>query len=141
MTVILFLHWFGSSELWLISWHNILLSRSLTFFLKCCFSIWRSLMIICFNFYSSFCNPPICETVAFSKQVIRLVVPEMPETSSFASVGLFCSTGVRSNRPEVFFKKGALRNFEKFTGRHLCLQLYYKRDFGTGGFLWILRNF
>ena len=32
----------------------------------------------------------------------------------------------RSSRPEVFFKKVVLRNFAKFTGKHLCqsLQLY-----------------
>ena len=27
---------------------------------------------------------------------------------------------VRDTRPEVFCKKGALRNFAKFTGKHLC---------------------
>ena len=26
----------------------------------------------------------------------------------------------RSSRPEVFCKKGVLRNFAKFTGKHLC---------------------
>ena len=26
----------------------------------------------------------------------------------------------RSSRPEAFCKKGALRNFAKFTGKHLC---------------------
>ena len=26
----------------------------------------------------------------------------------------------RSSRPEVFFKNGVLRNFAKFTGKHLC---------------------
>ena len=29
----------------------------------------------------------------------------------------------RSSRPEVFCKKGVLRNFAKFTGKHLKLQL------------------
>ena len=50
-------------------------------------------------------------------------------------------------------RKGALRNFVKFTGKHLwqslffnkaadhSLQLYLKRDSGTGVFRWILRNF
>ena len=52
-------------------------------------------------------------------------------------------------------RKGVLRNFRKFTGKHLCqilffnkvaglrLQLFlnYKRDSGTDVFLWILRNF
>ena len=26
--------------------------------------------------------------------------------------------------PEVFFKKGALKNSEKFTGKHLCQSLF-----------------
>ena len=29
----------------------------------------------------------------------------------------------RSSRPEVFCKKGVLRNFSKFTGKHLCQNL------------------
>ena len=33
---------------------------------------------------------------------------------------LLSATGFRSSRPEVFCKKGVLRNFAKFTGKHLC---------------------
>ena len=59
----------------------------------------------------------------------------------------------RSSRPDVFCEKSVLRNFAKFTGKHLCqslfliklqpwgLQLYLIRDSGTGVFLWILQNF
>ena len=32
---------------------------------------------------------------------------------------------VRSSRPEVFCKKGVLRNFAKFTGKHLCQSLFF----------------
>ena len=39
----------------------------------------------------------------------------------------------RSSRLEVFFKKGVVRYFAKFTGKHLCRRLFF--------FLWILRNF
>ena len=58
----------------------------------------------------------------------------------------------KSSRPEVFCKKGVVRNFAKFTGKPCArvsflmksqasdLQLYWKRDFGTGVFLWILWN-
>ena len=54
--------------------------------------------------------------------------------------------------PEVFCEKGVLRNFAKFTGKHLCqslllikvqvsgLQFYWKRNSVTGVFLCILRN-
>ena len=57
---------------------------------------------------------------------------------------------IRSSRPELFYKKGALRNFAKFTGKRLCQSLFFnkdaglshlKRDSGTGVFQWILRNF
>ena len=52
----------------------------------------------------------------------------------------------RSSHPEVFCKKSVLRNIANFTGKHLCqslvfnkvaglgLQLYLKRDSGTGVF-------
>ena len=51
-------------------------------------------------------------------------------------------------------KKGVLKNFTKFTGKHLCQSLFFnkvaglrpaallkKRDPGTGVFLLILRHF
>ena len=58
----------------------------------------------------------------------------------------------RSTHPKVFCKK-VLKNFTKFTGKHLCwslffikleagaLQFYLKRDSGTSVFLWTLWNF
>ena len=41
----------------------------------------------------------------------------------------------RSSRPEVFCKKGVLKNFTKFTGKHLCQGLFFDRDSGAGVFL------
>ena len=32
-----------------------------------------------------------------------------------------------SSRPEVFGKKGVLRNFKKFTGKHLCQCLFFNK--------------
>ena len=34
-------------------------------------------------------------------------------------------TSVRSSRPEVFCKKGVLRNF---AGKHLCQSLFFKKE-------------
>ena len=34
----------------------------------------------------------------------------------------------RSSRPEVFCKKGVLRNFSKFSGKHLCQSLFIKKE-------------
>ena len=36
----------------------------------------------------------------------------------------------RSSRPEVFCKKVVLRNFGKFTGKHLCQSLYFDKVAG-----------
>ena len=36
----------------------------------------------------------------------------------------------RSNRPEVFYKKGVLRNFAKFTGKHLYQRLFFNKVTG-----------
>ena len=36
----------------------------------------------------------------------------------------------RSSRPEVFFKKSVLRNFAKFTGKHLCQSLFFNKVAG-----------
>ena len=35
-------------------------------------------------------------------------------------------TCFRSNRPGVFYKKGALKNFAKFTRKHLCQSLFFR---------------
>ena len=37
---------------------------------------------------------------------------------------------VRSSRPEVFCKKSNLRNFTKFTGKHLCQRLFFNKVAG-----------
>ena len=36
----------------------------------------------------------------------------------------------RNSRLEVFFKKGALKNFSKFTGKHLCRSLFFNKVAG-----------
>ena len=36
----------------------------------------------------------------------------------------------RSSRPEVFCKKGVLRNFAKFTGKNLCQSLFFNKVAG-----------
>ena len=40
------------------------------------------------------------------------------------------NTLIRSSRPEVFCKKGVLRNFAKFTGKHLCQSLLFNKVAG-----------
>ena len=45
----------------------------------------------------------------------------------FIYSNLICS---RSSRPEVFCIKGILRNFAKFTGKHLCQSLFFNNVSG-----------
>ena len=37
----------------------------------------------------------------------------------------------KSRRPEVFYKKSVLRNFAKFTGKHMCQSLFFNKVAGT----------
>ena len=37
---------------------------------------------------------------------------------------------VRSSHPELFCRKGVLRNFAKFTGKHLCQSLFFNKVAG-----------
>ena len=36
----------------------------------------------------------------------------------------------RSSRPELFCKKGVLRDFAKFTGKHLCQNFFFNNVAG-----------
>ena len=39
-------------------------------------------------------------------------------------------TFLESSRPDVFCKKGVLRSFSKFTGKHLCQSLFFNKVAG-----------
>ena len=41
---------------------------------------------------------------------------------------LLCHVRVRTSRKEVFCKKGVLRSFAKFTGKHFCQSLFFKKE-------------
>ena len=40
-----------------------------------------------------------------------------------------------SSCPEVFCKKGVLRTFAKFTGKHLCQSVFFKKFQASGNFI------
>ena len=43
------------------------------------------------------------------------------------SISILISSKTRSSRPEVLCKKGVLRSFAKFTGKHLCQSLLFNK--------------
>ena len=49
---------------------------------------------------------------------------------NFKLVKLSDPSKVRSSRPEVFCRKGVLRNFSKFTEKHLCQSLFLNKVLG-----------
>ena len=82
----------------------------------------------------------------------RLVAASVSHKFKFFLFKLFFSFHIRSSRPEGFCIRRVLKNFAKFTGKHLCWSLFLinlqakpatllKIDSNTGVFLWILRDF
>ena len=47
---------------------------------------------------------------------------------NFCLDSMSLSTVAKSSRPDVFCKKGVLRNFAKFTGKHLYQSLFFNKE-------------
>ena len=45
---------------------------------------------------------------------------------------LTCLLRNQKKQQQVFFKKNYLKNFAKFTGKHLCLSLFFNKVAGPG---------
>ena len=62
--------------------------------------------------------------------------------SNFCPLNVLNVYKVQKQPPEVFLKKGVLRNFAKFTGKHLCESAFFNKVAAACNvFLWILQNF
>ena len=64
-----------------------------------------------------------------SDRIATIFAKSINELVWFISHNLY-----RGSRPEVFCKKGVLRNFAKFTGKHQCQSLFFNKVAG----LWLL---
>ena len=53
----------------------------------------------------------------------------------------YISSTYRSSRPEVFCKKVVLRNFTKFTGKHLCQSIFFNKVAGHQRFSDVFRGY
>ena len=58
------------------------------------------------------------------------MIVEKLKTFSYIRVFFSDIKHFRSSRPEVFCKKGALNNFAKLTGKHLCQSLFFNNVAG-----------
>ena len=59
-------------------------------------------------------------------QKLRRIIQSLQILFSVSAKRLFFSqnVSVRSGRPEVFCKRVVLKNFAKFTGKHLCESVF-----------------
>ena len=81
------------------------------------------------------------------QKVIKIVIDhEIFTFLVISSNSCFCYFICRSSRPEVFCKKGLLKNLTKFTGKHFCWSIFLiklqafnliESNSNTAGFLWI----
>ena len=79
---------------------------------------------MCKNFEKEYTS-----AAAFEKQPCRNV--SKINSSSEAAIKIYFSISLfRSSRTEVFCKKIVLRNFAKFTGKHLCQGLFFNKVAG-----------
>ena len=68
------------------------------------------------------------EHLTYTQLYCRQSMQVVPNESISSRV--LCSLSMplfRSSRPELFCRKGALRNFAKFTGKHLCQSLFFDK--------------
>ena len=72
-------------------------------------------------------NRVIAENVYFTVSDYQQLV-----TKYFAKFKKIRKTGPEQKRqpPEVFYEKGVLRNFAKFTRKHLCQSLFFNKVAG-----------
>ena len=60
----------------------------------------------------------------------EIFTPEDKSSSNFGNLMIDENIVRRNSRPEVFCKKGVLRNFAKFTGKHLRQSRFFNKVAG-----------
>ena len=63
--------------------------------------------------------------LAFIDLFIDTIISVISSTQIACDV--MCVQYVQKQPPEVFFKKGVLKNFANFTGKHLCWSLFFNK--------------
>ena len=78
------------------------------------------------SFFCTILTPISRGHIQWSSEVVELLVLESQICQKWAT---------RSSRPEVFCKKGLLRNFTKFIGKHLCQSVFFNKVAGACNFI------
>ena len=87
--------------------------------------------------FAKFTGKHLCQSLLFNKACNIIKRETLEQAFSCELLDLFKNPFFtffllfdRSSRPEVFFRKGVLRNFAKFTGKRLCQSLFFNKVAG-----------
>ena len=95
-------------------------------FVKFIFKVeWRDWLLTTLSEYTKCSVMQNCLVLKLSASVIDTFTKLVSLSLSF-----FLLMSIRSSRPDVFYKKGVLRNFAKLTGKHLCQSLFFNKVVG-----------
>ena len=63
------------------------------------------------------------------QRAIKLIIDILQKAgTSYKAIGIFNPMDHRSSHQRCFVRKGVLRNFAKFTGRHLCQSFFLRLE-------------
>ena len=72
------------------------------------------------------CVWPFCGVDIWTVNALKCSCPRYPNVILFTALGAF----YRGGCSQIYFSKGALKNFAKFTGKHLCQSLFFNNIVG-----------
>ena len=95
--------------------------------MKCPISVIRSIASIKFSYVQQRILNVVCMFESLLFWFFEILVQILKPYRSNFSDQILCKIYVNS-RQEVFYRKGFLRNFVKYTERHLCQGLLFKKE-------------
>ena len=85
----------------------------------------------CMTFCMKFCDSSFYEGECFHKKFQFKIILKFKDCNL-----MICEESIlRSSRPEVFYKKGVLRNLAKFTEKQLCQSLFFNKGLQACNFI------
>ena len=111
-----------------------------------------------FRNFAKFTGKLLCQSLFFNKAALKVVTDSLVSTKInqlkmyqcfLADLSCYCESDLylqaknsisrcekptfdtsqlQKQPPEVFYKKGVLKYFTKFTGKHLCQSFFFKRE-------------
>ena len=84
--------------------------------------MWRQLIRV----FNEIFNPISTSSVSFR---LDYLLETVPVTNKYIEIVKVYANN-QKKPPELFYEKGVLKNFPKFTGKHLCKSLFFNKVAG-----------